>query len=421
MNSNFEIEEDFEFSDDDSFGCCFFEPARDANFEDESSGKNKNETKAIYSPRTPSGVTSKCPDNNLPVMDSSCRKKDVDQLFDNTLTLSQTLLGNEFLQKGLKRKIDLENSKPKYFEKAPSFMDKAESNLNFEDDIDLDSLDDSFDIDALDTAQNNLENLNQHTNPSRVNTQQLSSQINSHKHTDSITSKDSNEDALIKVNKTEKCVSQCQDNEDDLQFIPVEKRKFPGPAGWLPNLNSVTDITNTTLFSPLAKKTLARTPQAALSPAILDLRHDEDFKKPLWLRLQKEAQTTCKGITNHTVSTILRRARQNQLEKGKVPLFYSLIKTFSVSGSDASIVLKDPTGEIHGTVHKRVLEEYQFELCPGSGLILKQVSIFSPNAKKHYVNITPSNIVVLLPAEQISPTQSSQSRGRGRGTQMPDV
>ena len=33
------------------------------------------------------------------------------------------------------------------------------------------------------------------------------------------------------------------------------------------------------------------------------------------------------------------------------------------------------SGEIHGTLHRKVLENYQAELAQGAGLILKHVSI----------------------------------------------
>ena len=38
------------------------------------------------------------------------------------------------------------------------------------------------------------------------------------------------------------------------------------------------------------------------------------------------------------------KACSNQLEKGKVPLMCALIKTLTLNGSDASVILKDPTG-----------------------------------------------------------------------------
>lgn len=33
------------------------------------------------------------------------------------------------------------------------------------------------------------------------------------------------------------------------------------------------------------------------------------------------------------------------------------------------------TGEIHGTLHRKVLEDFQTELAPGAGLVLKHVSM----------------------------------------------
>ena len=86
-----------------------------------------------------------------------------------------------------------------------------------------------------------------------------------------------------------------------------------------------------------------------------------------------------------------------------------LIKTFSLNGSNGQVVLKDPSGEIHGTVHRKALEQYGDDMAPGAGLVLKDVSVFSPSSKRHYMNITPSNIVQMHPAEKLDLlTQASQ-------------
>ena len=37
-------------------------------------------------------------------------------------------------------------------------------------------------------------------------------------------------------------------------------------------------------------------------------------------------------------------------------------------------------GEIHGTVHKRALEQFQVDLGPGAGIILKQVCVSKPHS-----------------------------------------
>ena len=41
-------------------------------------------------------------------------------------------------------------------------------------------------------------------------------------------------------------------------------------------------------------------------------------------------------------------------------------------------------GEIHGTLHRKVLEDYQTDLAPGAGLILKHVSIIKLTTKTNY-------------------------------------
>eukprot|EP00112_Aurelia_sp_Birch-Aquarium-sp1_P005332 Seg1603.6_Seg1603.8 transcript_id=Seg1603.6_Seg1603.8/GoldUCD/mRNA.D3Y31 product="putative protein C17orf53-like" protein_id=Seg1603.6_Seg1603.8/GoldUCD/D3Y31 len=196
-----------------------------------------------------------------------------------------------------------------------------------------------------------------------------------------------------------------QDSRAEQDVTPLKKRTFPGPAGLLPKLSTPSglDKVETPKHNSLKKRIL--TPKVIHSPVMLSGKDDGDFKKPFWLGLQKQAIGKFKGLVYHTISMVLRKSHLNQLNKGKVPLMCALIKAFTVNGSDASIILKDPTGEIQGTIHKRVLDHYQAGLCPGSGLILKQVSIFSPSARKHYVNITPSNIMLLLPAE--SPMSSS--------------
>ncbi|XP_065053964.1 uncharacterized protein LOC135682827 [Rhopilema esculentum] len=184
-------------------------------------------------------------------------------------------------------------------------------------------------------------------------------------------------------------------SEDESILTPSNKRQFPGPAGLLPKLANISDTKNFLTPTKSIKKR-AKTPKIENSQVAFARKADKDFKQPFWLQLQKDAMNKYKGLVYHSIATIHKKARAKQLVKGKVPLMCALIKTFTLNSSDASIILKDPTGEIHGTIHKAVLEGCQTGLCPGAGLILRQVSIFSPTSRKHYVNITPSNIVILL-------------------------
>ncbi|XP_042643353.1 homologous recombination OB-fold protein [Tyto alba] len=76
-----------------------------------------------------------------------------------------------------------------------------------------------------------------------------------------------------------------------------------------------------------------------------------------------------------------------------------MIKSLSRTNVDAGAVFRDPTGEMQGTVHRLLLEERQSELRPGSVLLLKQVGVFSPSHRNHYLNVTPNNLLKIYPPE----------------------
>ncbi|PNJ50265.1 C17orf53 isoform 3 [Pongo abelii] len=87
------------------------------------------------------------------------------------------------------------------------------------------------------------------------------------------------------------------------------------------------------------------------------------------------------------------QAALKQLPRNKVPNMAVMIKSLTRSTMDASVVFKDPTGEMQGTVHRLLLETHQNELKPGSVLLLKQIGVFSPSLRNHYLNVTPNNLV----------------------------
>ncbi|XP_030655736.1 uncharacterized protein C17orf53 homolog isoform X4 [Nomascus leucogenys] len=87
------------------------------------------------------------------------------------------------------------------------------------------------------------------------------------------------------------------------------------------------------------------------------------------------------------------QAALKQLPRNKVPNMAVMIKSLTRSTMDASVVFKDPTGEMQGTVHRLLLETRQNELKAGSVLLLKQIGVFSPSLRNHYLNVTPNNLV----------------------------
>ncbi|KAF1558242.1 hypothetical protein FQV20_0017185, partial [Eudyptula albosignata] len=111
------------------------------------------------------------------------------------------------------------------------------------------------------------------------------------------------------------------------------------------------------------------------------------------------------------------QAALKQLPKNKVPSMAVMIKTLTRTNVDAGAVFRDPTGEMQGTVHRLLLEERQSELRPGSVLLLKQVGVFSPSHRNHYLNVTPNNLIKIYPPEpegsfsQPSPVQQEVKEG----------
>nr|XP_028692395.1 uncharacterized protein C17orf53 homolog isoform X2 [Macaca mulatta] len=177
----------------------------------------------------------------------------------------------------------------------------------------------------------------------------------------------------------------------------AKTRRFPGPAGILPHQQSgrsLEDIMVSTPQTPthgaLAK---FQTEIVASSQASME----EDFGRGPWLTMKSalgldERDPNC-FLCTYSIVMVLRKAALKQLPRNKVPNMAVMIKSLTRSTMDASVVFKDPTGEMQGTVHRLLLETRQNELKPGSVLLLKQIGVFSPSLRNHYLNVTPNNLV----------------------------
>ncbi|CAN8202364.1 unnamed protein product [Coccothraustes coccothraustes] len=104
-------------------------------------------------------------------------------------------------------------------------------------------------------------------------------------------------------------------------------------------------------------------------------------------------------LHTYSVVMVLRKAALKQLPKNKVPSMAVMIKTLTKSSAGAGAVFRDPTGEMQGTVHRLLLEQRQSELRAGSVLLLRQVGVFSPSHRNHYLNVTPTNLLRIFPPE----------------------
>ncbi|KAF9131886.1 hypothetical protein BGW39_001190 [Mortierella sp. 14UC] len=101
---------------------------------------------------------------------------------------------------------------------------------------------------------------------------------------------------------------------------------------------------------------------------------------------------------------------ENRQHRGKIPWLVAIIKDFTPSEIDADVTLMDPSGEMKGTVHNSVLEQYKNnEIRIGTVLVLNNVSLFSPTPMSHYIIITLRNIAGLYVLPTPTSTQSQGS------------
>ncbi|XP_023266762.1 uncharacterized protein C17orf53 homolog isoform X1 [Seriola lalandi dorsalis] len=181
-------------------------------------------------------------------------------------------------------------------------------------------------------------------------------------------------------------------------------RRFPGPAGLLPQQpqgQSLDDIVVSVPHTP-AHGAVARLPSQASSSQT----EEEEFSGGAWAAMKAEMGLDERNpscfLHSYSVVMVLRKAALKQLAKNKVPNMAVLLKSIIHTHADAKAVFKDPTGEIQGTVHRQLLEDRVEELKVGTVLLLKQVGVFSPSHRNHYLNVTPNNLLRIYAPDGVS-------------------
>ncbi|XP_026179865.1 uncharacterized protein C17orf53 homolog [Mastacembelus armatus] len=181
-------------------------------------------------------------------------------------------------------------------------------------------------------------------------------------------------------------------------------RRFPGPAGLLPQQPQGQSLDKIVVSVPQtpAHGAMARLPSQGSSSQT----EDEEFSGGAWAAMKTEMGLDERNpscfLHSYSVVMVLRKAALKQLAKNKVPNMAVLLKSIIHTHADAKAVFKDPTGEIQGTVHRRLLEDRVEELKVGAVLLLKQVGVFSPSHHNHYLNVTPNNLLRIYSPDGVS-------------------
>ncbi|XP_026885592.2 homologous recombination OB-fold protein isoform X2 [Electrophorus electricus] len=184
--------------------------------------------------------------------------------------------------------------------------------------------------------------------------------------------------------------------------VRTKMRRFPGPAGVLPQQlsgRSLDDIVVTVPQTP-THGAVARVRSEVPSSQVSE---EEEFGGGVWAAMKADLGLDEKNqscfLHSYSIVMVLRKAALRQLAKNKVPNMAVVLKSIVHTHADAKAVFKDPTGEMQGTVHRRLLEDRQGELKTGAVLLLKQVGVFSPSHRNHYLNVTPNNLLRIYPPD----------------------
>ncbi|KAA8585415.1 hypothetical protein FQN60_004109, partial [Etheostoma spectabile] len=133
---------------------------------------------------------------------------------------------------------------------------------------------------------------------------------------------------------------------------------------------------------------------------------EDEFSGGAWAAMKAEMGLDERNpscfLHSYSVVMVLRKAALKQLARNKVPNMAVLLKSIIPTHADAKVVFKDPTGEIQGTVHRRLLDDRVEELKVGAVLLLKQVGVFSPSHRNHYLNVTPNNLLRIYAPDGVS-------------------
>ncbi|XP_071454729.1 uncharacterized protein [Hetaerina americana] len=194
----------------------------------------------------------------------------------------------------------------------------------------------------------------------------------------------------------------------------ARRRKFPGPAGLLPELDKKRCYPD---LSQLPAESIDRRSLYTSSDAVDE--SETTLSQPCavgslfgndspWASLRHDFNLNSSDSNRGPLSKIcLKWARQKatarQLPAHKVPFLAVAIHALDCSSPDPCVILRDPTGEMGGTLHREVWDRHGYLLHPGAAMALRQVGVLSTGAaaRRHYLNITENNLLSIYSSAKI--------------------
>ncbi|KAJ3087844.1 hypothetical protein HK102_010167 [Quaeritorhiza haematococci] len=195
---------------------------------------------------------------------------------------------------------------------------------------------------------------------------------------------------------------------------------LPGPAGCLPPLHDHTRAVSMKRPAPMESSStggsLSRSSSSSSSSLSPNKRPrtssslSSSAKRSAEAKFGKPWERMLQTLPDYNETTRIASIALAKLEE-KVERLVVLVKDLKQSDVDASLTLKDPTGEIRAIMHQKVFDDFPDSIVMGAVLELKEVSMFRPTPRSLYLNVTSSNIMSIFPANG-GPIIQSKEKGK---------
>uniref|UniRef100_A0A0A9WLW7 Homologous recombination OB-fold protein OB-fold domain-containing protein n=1 Tax=Lygus hesperus TaxID=30085 RepID=A0A0A9WLW7_LYGHE len=174
----------------------------------------------------------------------------------------------------------------------------------------------------------------------------------------------------------------------------VRQRRFPGPAGLLPPRRGCTSLIAPEEFLDELKSEENDPPTEETE--LLSQSSGSVFEGGAWSAMLDDLGTPGKSLLKSMNLASIKTIGRN-LRSYKVPFLAVLVQSVDASLPDAAIGFKDPTGEMHGVIHRDVWDQFGSDIAVGTVLVLRNVGIMSAgmSSRQHVVNITGRNLTAI--------------------------
>ncbi|TKY61069.1 C17orf53-like protein [Spatholobus suberectus] len=179
---------------------------------------------------------------------------------------------------------------------------------------------------------------------------------------------------------------------DDSAFLrPCNSSLIPGPAGAVQAV-----MRNRRRDDPLPTQEFIRR---------VGRESDRDFNTNPWLCalqfVRSQGMVDGDDVAHGTPLSSIKSA-------DRLALAVAVVKSCTSNGfGDMTVTLKDPTGTVSASVHRKVFAQGEFgkDITVGSVLVLQKVAVFSPTRSTCYLNITLHNILKVFSKDSAPPWQ----------------